>query len=92
MKDQGTIQAAKIRMEMAEQNLNQTRLELQNSYQNAVQEYRKWLASWEYYRTEALSLSAEQREGAFIAYREGAIDYIAFLQNVKDAIQIELNA
>ena len=39
-----------------------------------------------------MELAKEQRNGASIAYREGAIDYISFLQLVKDAIEIEKQA
>ena len=92
MKNQGMVQSAKIRQQIAEQNLYQTQLELQNNYQNALEAYYKWKTSWEYYETEALGLAKEQRKAAVTAYREGAIDYVTFLQNVKDAMQIEMTA
>lgn len=86
------VQSAKISQQIAEQNLYQTQLELQNNYQNALEAYYKWKTSWEYYETEALGLAKEQRKAAVTAYREGAIDYVTFLQNVKDAMQIEMTA
>jgi len=48
--------------------------------------------SWIYYRDEALPLAKEQRRGALTAYREGAIDYVTFLQNIRDAVQTETDA
>jgi cobalt-zinc-cadmium resistance protein CzcA len=39
----------------------------------------------------ALPVAKEQKYGAIIAYREGAIDYVTFLQNMRDAMQIEFD-
>ncbi|GAB3833104.1 hypothetical protein GCM10028895_51730 [Pontibacter rugosus] len=39
-----------------------------------------------------MPLAVQQRNGAIIAYREGAIDYIGFLQIIRDAVQVEFNA
>ena len=52
----------------------------------------KWENSWNYYQNTALPLAAEQRSGAITAYREGAIDYVSFLQNIRDAIRMEVDA
>jgi cobalt-zinc-cadmium resistance protein CzcA len=30
--------------------------------------------------------------GAVVSYREGAIDYVTFLQHIRDAIQIEIDS
>lgn len=90
--DQGRIQSAKIEREIAEQGYLRAQLEIQAEYQSVLQEYRKWLASWRFYESEALPLAREQRQGAIIAYREGEIDYVSFIQNLKEAVQVELNA
>ncbi|MEJ8804139.1 CusA/CzcA family heavy metal efflux RND transporter [Pontibacter sp. H249] len=90
--ERGRAQSAKIEREIAEQNLRRTQLELQAGYGSLLEEHRKWLNSWQYYQQEALPLAVEQRNGAIIAYREGAIDYIGFLQIIRDAIQVEFNA
>jgi cobalt-zinc-cadmium resistance protein CzcA len=90
--ERGRAQSASIEREIAGQNLRRTQLELQASYGSLLEEYRKWLNSWQYYQQEALPLAVEQRNGAIIAYREGAIDYIGFLQIIRDAIQVELNS
>ena len=52
----------------------------------------KWRNSWNYYRDEALPLAKEQQGGSVLAFKEGAIDYVTFLQNIRDAIRIEVNA
>jgi cobalt-zinc-cadmium resistance protein CzcA len=50
------------------------------------------LRSWEYYRQEALPLAKEQQQGAITSYEEGAIDYVVFLQSIRDAIRIEIDS
>lgn len=89
---QGKIQSAKIQTQIAEQDYLQTQFELKADYQTDLQEYKKWLASWQFYENESLSLAREQREGAIFAYKEGAIDYVTFIQNLKESIQIEMDA
>ena len=88
----GRAQSAKIQRDIADQNLQQTRLELTATYRNVKEQYLKWRNSWEYYQNSALPLAEEQRQGAIIAYREGAIDYVSFLQNIRDAIRLEVDA
>lgn len=89
---QGRIQSAKIQRRIAEQEYRQTRFELQSAYQSLLQQYQKWLASWRFYQNEALPLAREQRQGAVLAYQEGAIDYVSFIQNLKETVQIEIDA
>lgn len=88
----GRFQSAKIQRDMAQQDLKQTKLELNAAMQSKKEEYLKWYNSWVYYRDKALPLAEEQRSGAITAYREGAIDYVTFLQNIKDAIRIEVDS
>ncbi|GJL76590.1 CusA/CzcA family heavy metal efflux RND transporter [Nitrosomonas sp.] len=88
----GRSQAAKIQSSIADQNLQQTRLELNATYQNIREQYIKWLESWQYYQEIALPMAQEQQEGAVFAYQEGAIDYVTFLQNMREAIRIEIDS
>ncbi|QED37172.1 CusA/CzcA family heavy metal efflux RND transporter [Antarcticibacterium arcticum] len=88
----GRAQSARVDREIAEANLQQTQLELKTAYSEVREQYLKWLNSWTYYQEEALPLAREQRQGAIIAYREGAIDYVTFLQNLRDAVRIEVDA
>lgn len=88
----GRTQSAKIQRDIAGQNLRQNQMELNAAYQGIKEQYLKWLNSWNYYRDEALPLAQEQRDGAILAYREGAIDYVTFLQNIRDAIRIEVDS
>lgn len=89
---QGRIQAVGIERKIAEQQYQQTQFELQSAYQSLVQQYQKWLSSWQFYENEAMPLAREQREGAILAYNAGAIDYVSFIQNLKETVQVEINA
>lgn len=91
-KEQGQIQSAKVAHKIAGQQYLQTQLELENQYLRAQEAFYKWRNAWNFYQTEALDNAEAQRNGAWTAYREGEIDYIGFLQNTRDAMQIELNA
>ncbi|PTQ87327.1 CusA/CzcA family heavy metal efflux RND transporter [Nitrosomonas ureae] len=88
----GRSQAAKIEHTIANQNLQQVQLELNATYQNIREQYIKWLNSWQYYRDRALPMAREQQTGAVTAYKEGAIDYVTFLQNMREAIRIEVDS
>tara|TARA_B100000949_G_scaffold71910_1_gene64010 strand:+ start:3870 stop:6572 length:2703 start_codon:yes stop_codon:yes gene_type:complete len=84
--------AAKIESEIAKTNADYAKRQLQSEYRQAVQAYLKWRTSWQFYREKALPLAQEQRKGALLAYREGAVDYAAFTQIVRDAINTEMDA
>lgn len=88
----GKVQSARIEHQIAEQNLRQKQLEFNSSLSSTREKYLKWLNSWNYYSDEALPLAREQRQGAITAYTEGAINYVTFLQNIRDAVQIEVNS
>ena len=88
----GRTQEAKIQREIATENLRQNQLQLNAEYQSMREEYLKWRNSWIYYRDQALPLAREQRQGSITAYREGTIDYVSLLQNIRDAIRIEVDA
>ena len=84
--------AAKLDSEIAKANADFTQQQLQSEYQQAIQGYQKWKTSWQFYNTKALPLAEEQRKGALLAYKEGAVDYAAFTQIIRDAIQTEMDA
>jgi len=88
----GRTQEAKVNRQIAEQNFYQDKIELETAYKNMREEFIKWRNSWNYYRDEALPLAQEQQDGSVLAFKEGAIDYVTFLQNIRDAIRIEVSA
>jgi len=84
--------ATKIDSEIAKANAEFTQRKMQSEYQQAIQAYQKWEASWQFYKYKALPLAEQQRKGALLAYKEGAVDYAAFTQIIRDAIQTEMDA
>ena len=88
----GRAQSSKIQRTIATQNLQQTQMELNAAYQNIREQYFKWMNSWQYYQDTALPMAREQQTGAIFAYKEGAIDYVTFLQNMREAIRIEVDS
>ncbi|SNZ01426.1 CusA/CzcA family heavy metal efflux RND transporter [Flagellimonas pacifica] len=84
--------AAKLDSEIAKANADFTQRQLQSEYQQVTQAYQKWKTSWQFYNAKALPLAEEQRKGALLAYKEGAVDYAAFTQIIRDAIQTEMDA
>ena len=90
--ERSQAKAAKLESEIAKANAYFTKRQLQSEYQQALQAYQKWEASWQFYKNKALPLAEEQRKGALLAYKEGAVDYVAFTQIIRDAIQTEMDA
>ncbi|MDX1326290.1 MAG: CusA/CzcA family heavy metal efflux RND transporter [Arenibacter sp.] len=88
----GKLKASKIGMEIAERAAEYQKKELESNFSRTVENYRKWKTSWDYYESEALPLSEEQRTGALLAFNEGAIEYVAFIQILDDVVQTELMA
>ncbi|MAD98858.1 MAG: CusA/CzcA family heavy metal efflux RND transporter [Flavobacteriaceae bacterium] len=90
--ERSQAKAAKIQSEIAKANAAFVKRQLQSEYRQAVQAYQKWEASWQFYKDKALPLAEEQRQSALLAYKEGAVDYAAFTQIIRDAIQTEMDA
>ncbi len=83
---------AKIAREMAVQEAEFEKKQLETAFLTALEAYEKWKSSWEFYRDEVLPLLEEQRRGSLLAFNEGAIEYVAFIQNMDNAVQSELKA
>ncbi|HLV40706.1 MAG TPA: CusA/CzcA family heavy metal efflux RND transporter [Brumimicrobium sp.] len=88
----GQSQAAKINRKIAEENYHQQEIEFEMEINLTYEEYKKWRSTWMYYQEEALPLAQLQRKSAITAFEEGAIDYTEFLQSVRTAIRIEVDA
>jgi cobalt-zinc-cadmium resistance protein CzcA len=89
--EKSRIEAAGIQAQIAEEDYRQDQLELQAEYRALLQQYHKWYTSWQFYQEEALPLARQQVEGSLLAYREGEIDYVSFIQNVQSGVQTEVN-
>jgi cobalt-zinc-cadmium resistance protein CzcA len=77
-------EAEKARQEHTEQQLNNELRRL-----TAIDE--KWSDQLRYYRETELPLADEQQRVAIASYKEGAIGYIDFIQNMKDAAKVQLD-
>ena len=86
------IRTTKIDKEIAEVNVQFKQKKVESKFIQAKENYQKWKTSWLFYKNEVLLLTKEQKSGALFAYKEGEIDYTAFTQLVKEAIQSELEA
>ncbi|MDV7187739.1 CusA/CzcA family heavy metal efflux RND transporter [Lutibacter sp. TH_r2] len=86
------IKTTKIDKEIAETNLQFKKREVQSKYVQAHENYKKWKATWEFYKDKVLIVTKEQKSGALLAYKEGEIDYTSFTQLIKEAIQSELES
>lgn len=89
---QGQVQSAKIQKEMAMEKQRQTAAEVKTEYLTTMETYFKWRDAWFYYRDEVLPLTEEQRRGTNLAYGEGDIDYVNYLQNMKTVMELEIEA
>ncbi len=90
--DRSRAKASKIESQIVSTNADFKERQIESEYQQAVQAYQKWEEAWQFYKNESLPLAKEQRKGALLAYREGAVDYAAFTQIIRDAIQTEMDA
>jgi cobalt-zinc-cadmium resistance protein CzcA len=88
----GQTQAAKINRTIAEENYQQQEMEFQMEINSTFEDYQKWRNTWMYYQEEALPMAQLQRKSAITAFEEGAINYTQFLQTVRTAIRIEVDA
>tara|TARA_B100000809_G_scaffold110921_2_gene109490 strand:+ start:19548 stop:23879 length:4332 start_codon:yes stop_codon:yes gene_type:complete len=90
-KARGESKAAKIEVDIIEQENKVKLIRLKNSFKIALAQHNKLKVSWKYYKEEALPLAIEQRNGAALAYKEGSMNYIAFIQTMKNAIELEIS-
>ncbi|MCR9131272.1 MAG: CusA/CzcA family heavy metal efflux RND transporter [bacterium] len=88
----GKTQSSQIQTKITRNQFEEAERTFWSMYSQAKENYIKWNNSWSYYKREALPLAEEQQSAAITAYQEGAVDYIMFLQNLRDALNIELKA
>jgi len=90
MKTKAKAKAAKINEQLIAQENKARAIQLSSNYSNLLNTFLQSKANWNYYKDQALPLAVEQRNGAVLLYKEGAIDYLSFLQNMKSAIELEV--
>jgi cobalt-zinc-cadmium resistance protein CzcA len=57
-----------------------------------LENFQKWEKSWEFYQQKILPNIQKQRAGSLLAYREGALDYFALIQNLDASLSSEFQA
>jgi len=87
----GKTQAAKKNSEIAIMNLKQSKLEVSTSLQTNLQDYKKYKASLSYYEEKGLKLAEKLFSAANKAYKEGEVDYIAYVVSLEQVVQIKKN-
>ncbi|MFC5045529.1 CusA/CzcA family heavy metal efflux RND transporter [Aquimarina hainanensis] len=90
-KTKSMVKAKKIDSEVVIAANTEKAQQFQTDYFTAVAQYTLLQKQWKYYKEEAIPLATEQQKGLILSYKEGAIDYISFLQSIKDAIQLEID-
>ena len=86
------VKTAQIQQQIAQNEADFIQQQLKTNYQQSLQGFMKWKKSKDFYLQEALPLAQEQQNGALLAYKEGAIDYTAFTQMLRNSIETELSA
>ncbi|GGZ61860.1 acriflavine resistance protein B [Mesonia mobilis] len=86
------VKTAQIQQQIAQNEADFIQQQLKINYQQSLQGFMKWKKSKDFYLQEALPLAQEQQNGALLAYKEGAIDYTAFTQMLRNSIETELAA
>ena len=86
------VKTAQIQQQIAQNEADFIQQQLKTNYQQSLQGFMKWKKSKDFYLQEALPLAQEQQNGALLAYKEGAIDYTAFTQMLRNSIETELAA
>lgn len=85
----GKNKAFKLNYQIAGQQYEQKRLEINAEYNQLISRYKILEDMLRYYRQEALPLADEQIQASNMAYRLGSIGYVQFIQNVETAIGIK---
>jgi len=87
----GKIESAKLNEAIAKNNLEYQWVTLQHQLHILIQEYYKFLESLEYYENSALQQARIIITQADKSYKSGAIDYMEYVQNLKQGIDIRSN-
>ncbi len=85
------VQAAKIKMHIAQNDADTYRKELNNEFQSLMQDYLKYKSSLDYYESNALNQSDMIITQAGKSYQAGDIDYVEYVQNLDKALEIRSN-
>jgi len=85
------VNASKIEIEIANQEMESYRLSLYQMLQQQLQNCSKYYLEIEYYDTNGRELANQLTAFASKAYNEGEIGYIEYVQSIKQAKQIKIS-
>ena len=83
--------AGKLQFEAEKAQQEHTELLLKLELQTLSANKEKWHEQLKYYREVVLPLAVEQQRVAIMSYHQGAIDYIGFIENMKEAAKVQLD-
>ncbi len=84
----GRTRAAQIEQLVAEKEFQEQKLALERQWASAMAALQKAMASVRFYEEEGLQLAEEQIRAAEFGYKTGEVEYIAFIQNLTQAISL----
>jgi cobalt-zinc-cadmium resistance protein CzcA len=87
----GKIESAKMSEAIAQNNFEFQRTTLRHQLHILIQEYYKYSESLQYYENSALQQAVIIIEQADKSYKSGAIDYMEYVQNLRQGIDIKNN-
>ncbi|MDX1828882.1 MAG: CusA/CzcA family heavy metal efflux RND transporter [Lutibacter sp.] len=85
----GKTQAAFKNTKIAQQNFEQTKLDINSILQSNLQDFEKYKTSLVYYETKGLQLADKLFAFSNKAYKEGEIGYVEYIANLEQAAQIK---
>lgn len=83
--------AGKLQFEAEKAQQEHTELLLKSELQALSANNKKWHEQLKYYREVVLPLADEQQRVAIMSYHQGAIDYIGFIENMKEAAKVQID-
>jgi len=86
----GRVRASKLSYEIAGQQFEQKKFEIHAQYKQLIIRYLIIQEVIDYYQKEALPLVDEQIRASNLAYQEGSINYVQYIQNMEGAINTRL--
>ena len=84
----GRMRVARIEQSIAEKEFQEQQQALERQWAAAMAALQKAAASLRFYEEEGLQLAEEQIRAAQFGYRAGEVDYIAFIQNLAQALAL----
>jgi cobalt-zinc-cadmium resistance protein CzcA len=86
---QGRIQEAEYKKEISKWEYLENKVSLKTEINNRLEKHERISSLLDYYKNQALPLAEEQFDFAEKSFSEGEIDYIEYIQNISQSIDIQ---